>query len=146
MHGGTLRGVVVDPAPTWWASKGPLETLTWSETITPYVASTEAIAQIVTTITPSGAGELSVSAVGVSGQAISLTLNNGVPGRVYTIEFVVTMSDGSRYQPTAQIGCRNTRPAGWPPPPPRPPNTRDPLPAYPGSLTGRPGRSRRRRT
>jgi hypothetical protein len=121
--------------PTWWASKGPLETLTWAETITPYVNATENIAQIEATITPSGTGELSISAVSVTGQTIDLTLNNGQPGRVYTINFVVTMSDGSRYQPTAQIGCRNTTPAGWPPPPPQNPGPGTPA-IWPPYYTG----------
>lgn len=91
------------PWTTWWARKLPLETLVWSETVTPYVVSTELITSVAASVAPNGTGELTISAISVAGQTISLTLTGGQPTRIYTIQMIVVMTDGNIYQLTANI-------------------------------------------
>jgi hypothetical protein len=106
--------------PTWWASKAPLEYLTWAETITPYVDPTEEIQSVSASIAPSGSGEMTATAISIFGQTLSLTLQGGQPRRVYVVQFVVTMTSGAVYQLTVNIGVRAVLPTDQPQIPPVP--------------------------
>jgi hypothetical protein len=106
--------------PTWWAAKSPLEYLTWSETITPYVDPAQEIQSVSASIAPSGTGELTAVAVSVFAQTLSLTLSGGQPRQIYIVQFVVTMTDGSIYQPTVNIAMRPILPTDYPQVPPSP--------------------------
>lgn len=98
-------------AGNWWTEKAPYDTHVWSEVITPFVgSSTEVVAQVLASVAPCGAGELAITAIGVSGQTISLTLTSGQPRRIYTIQFLVTMSNGQVYDMTLNI---RVRPLQW---------------------------------
>lgn len=108
------------PRPTWYAAKNPLEALTWSETITPYVLPTEIILTASAQIAPSGSGEMQATSLTVSGQTLFLGLSGGQPTRIYTVQFVVQMTDGGVYQPIAQIACLPVLPTDRAPPPPDP--------------------------
>lgn len=91
---------------TWWANKAPGETLTWAETLTPYMTPLDIIQTVAASIAPHGAGELSATSISVLGQTISLTLTGGQPLRIYTTQFVVTCESGAIYQPTVNIRVR----------------------------------------
>lgn len=101
-------------APTWWVSKAPGETLTWSETLTPYMSPTDVIASVQASIAPHGAGELSAASISVIGQTVNLTLTSGQPLRIYTIQFLVTCTNGAVYQPTVNIRVRPLLPTDQP--------------------------------
>lgn len=72
-------------------------------------ASGDAIGQITLDIKPSGSGELACTALTAAADVIEATLSGGVPGRLYTIRYVVQAADSSRvfswlaYLPIASV-------------------------------------------
>lgn len=99
---------------TWWSSKAPLESLVWTEMITPYINPTDVIQTVVASIAPFGPGELTATSISVIGQTIGLTLTEGQPTRVYTVQFVVTMTNGNVYQLSLNIRVRQILPTDQP--------------------------------
>ena len=122
MFASPLPGIATAaPAPpVWFPAKRPLEDLTWSLLTTPYVNAAEQIVSVTASVAPSGTGELTPVAIGVFDQTLSLTLSGGQPRQIYTIQFVVTMTDGSIYQIVVYIGVLAILPTDRPQVPPVP--------------------------
>ena len=87
-------------APSWWPRKLPAASLDYSLDISCAVdPSTDIISFVEAACAPSGsASELQISDLTVSGTILTLNCASGVPTRVYTISFLVSMVDGRTYE------------------------------------------------
>lgn len=83
------------PAPNWWPPKQVSATLDYSLNISSVLAQgVDFISTVSVACAPSGSGELAISNALVTNAVLTLTTSGGVPSRVYTIQWVVTCSDG----------------------------------------------------
>ena len=90
--------------PTWLPQKQPLETLDWSLDIAQAISvPTDQIASVAVAAAPSGAGEIALTEIVALGDILTVTLAGGVAGRIYTLQFIVSMTDQRVFQFLAYI-------------------------------------------
>lgn len=86
------------PSPNWWPLKLEAAELNYSLGIESVVTfGVDFISAVSVACSPSGAGELVISNPVVTNTVLTLTTAGGVPSRVYTIEWLVTCSNGFVY-------------------------------------------------
>lgn len=103
--------------------KEPGSTLTYSENLAtalpgPQPVSTDPLVSASLSIAPSGSGEMTASALSISGLTLSFKLAGGVPSRVYTLNFIATSTAGQVFQFPYSLTIDTT--LGEPPFPPAP--------------------------
>lgn len=85
-------------APLWFASRYAEAELAFRLDIGPAIQDgVDYPAEIAVSVAPSGTGEMQVAAVSAIGSEITILPTGGQPGRIYTYNIVVTMSDGNIY-------------------------------------------------
>jgi hypothetical protein len=82
-------------APNWWPNKLPGATLDYSLDISAAInPEIDIISTVTAACAPSGSGEMVLSNLYAATDVLTLTCSGGVPTRVYSILFTVTMYDG----------------------------------------------------
>lgn len=130
--------VAIPTTPSWWPAKQAGATRDYSLEITSEIDPTVDFISVATcAVAPSGDGEMQPSGLVVSvvdgDIAVTVTMTGGVPSRVYTVMFVLTMSDGRVFEFFVYQGVPPGLP-GYPVPAPPSPGFGTPITASLGTL------------
>jgi hypothetical protein len=98
-------------APSWWPQKTATASLDYTLDLALIINPSEDFFQYISVaVAPSGIGELDVTNLIVDGTLLTVTLSNGQPTRVYTLDFTTTMSDGRVFDFLVYIGVQRGLP------------------------------------
>lgn len=131
--------IAIPTTPSWFPPRQQQSVLDYSLDITSAIDPTvDFITAISAAVAPSGSGEavpsnLLASVTSAGDTLLTLTLTGGVQSRVYTIMFVVTMTDGQIYEFLTYQGIPPGLP-GYPVPYPPSPGFGTPITANIGTL------------
>jgi hypothetical protein len=91
------------PIELQWPEKQTLDTLDYACDMTGDLVAGETITDVAVSVSPSGAGELSVQGVASQGNIIVVWLSGGVGGRGYLVRLDVTTSAGRVFDVLAVV-------------------------------------------
>jgi hypothetical protein len=96
------------PIELQWPEKQTLDVLDYSCDLSGDLVAGETITDVAVSVSPSGAGELSVQSVAVQGNVIVVWLTGGVGGRGYLIRLDATTSAGRVFDVLATLPMSRT--------------------------------------
>jgi hypothetical protein len=105
-------GITIGPPVARWPVHEPAEVADYTLDVSADLG-TETLSGVSVTVTPSGTGELTPSALSVTGALITVWLSGGVAGRQYVVSITATTLGGRTYQWPVRVTVDTTL-ATWP--------------------------------